>query len=68
MIITQILQVTIKTNTQREHYRDIGINANIKDTISIKPEQLSNNSSENILVKCDYCGEEFLRKWKTGRG
>ena len=64
MIITQILQVTIKTNTQREHYRDIGINANIKDTISIKPEQLPNNSGENILVKCDYCGEEFLRKWK----
>ena len=58
MILTK--EINIKINRGNIGiYRKINKNFNINDKIKILPEQLSKNSSERILAKCDICGKEL---------
>jgi hypothetical protein len=49
------------TKTNVEWYRSRGYNCNLKDNISVLAEDLTLGNGQNVLIICDYCGNEYTR-------
>ena len=57
MILTEEIKIKINKKTI-EHFRNIGLDVNLKDEIIIHPSQLNKGSHLEIKVKCDVCDNE----------
>lgn len=64
MLITKKLKIKIGNGQQKLWYNQKGYNCNIKDEIIINVEDLPNQSTIKVEVKCDYCGEIFLKDYR----
>jgi len=58
MILDENKEIKIGCCSQRKHFRNIGYNCELGDTITIKPTELSNKSGIKINVQCDICEKE----------
>lgn len=56
-ILTKEVKVKINESNY-EHYKDLGYDIGIGETIVIPPGLLSTGSHYKILCKCDFCGKE----------
>ena len=57
MILTDKIKVKI-SKMNINHFRNIGMDINLKDVIEINPSLLNKGSHTKIKVKCDVCGKE----------
>lgn len=72
MILTDKIKVKI-SKMNINHFRNIGMDINLKDVIEINPSLLNKGSHTKIKVKCDVCGKEkeimfekYLKNIKNG--
>ncbi len=57
--------ITVKVDGRVvNHYRELGYNVNSGDIITIKTSHLNKGSHKEVILKCDYCGEVYKRKFK----
>ena len=72
MILTDKIKIKI-SKKNIEHFKNLGMNVNLKDEITINPEQLNKGNYIKIKVRCDICGNEkelmfkkYLKNIKNG--
>ena len=63
LVPNQLIQVKVIGITL-EHYRNLGYDVNIFDTIMVPPEHLTSGSKAFVDVKCDICGDIIRRQYK----
>lgn len=63
LVPNQLVKVKIRKITL-EHYRNLGYDVNISDTIMVPPEHLTRGSKSIVQVKCDICGDIIPRPYK----
>ena len=57
MLIDEIIKVKV-SKKNITHFKNLGINCNLKDIIDINPINLNGGSHILVNVKCDICGNE----------
>ena len=58
MVLTKFVNVKIN-NHSMPHYRALGYDVKMFDTITVPIGHLTPKSTVKIRVKCDYCGAEY---------
>jgi very-short-patch-repair endonuclease len=64
MIITEFVETKIGGRNIK-HYKKLGYNIKLYQTIKVPVYQLPNGSHEKIEVKCDYCGKTIVKVYKS---
>jgi len=62
MILSETIQVKTKGNKKLKHYNSLGYNTS-KEFIEVYIKDLPLSISNEVLVKCDYCGTEHYKKY-----
>ena len=65
MIIEGQYATTVMGGRNVKHYRALGYDVKMLDTITVPIEQLPNGSHELIDVECDYCHKTIKKVYKT---
>ena len=59
----QLIEVKVIGYTL-QHYKDLGYDVKMFDTIMVPPEHLTSGSKAVVDVRCDICGDKMLRPYK----
>lgn len=63
MLLSETVQ--LKWNSKiKQHYVDLGYTfTKMKEPFDVNVEHLTDGSCADVIVKCDYCGKEYTKKW-----
>ena len=64
MVLTKFVNVKIN-NHSMPHYKALGYDVKMFDTITVPIEHLTPKSTVKIRVKCDYCGVEYEIRYSS---
>jgi len=62
MIIQDLIEITVNS-TSLKYYKDIGYDAELNKKTIVRTDDLSKSSCYEVMVKCDYCGNEKMLKY-----
>lgn len=65
MLITKKVKQKWNAKTKK-HYIDLGyLYTSMRDEFEIDVKDLTDGSSVEIMIQCDYCGKQYMKSWRN---